>query len=82
VYQYATGYAAATALSRNIREGGTQEVKRYLEFLESGKSDYPVILLRRAGVDMTSSEPVKEVAALFEKTLENLEGILRESTES
>ena len=81
VYQYATGYAAATAISRNITEGSRREVKRYLEFLESGKSDYPVKLLRQAGVDMTSSEPVKEVASLFEKTLKELERLLQENQE-
>lgn len=79
VYQYATGYAAATSLSGNITGGGQGAVRRYMEFLGSGKSDYPVELLRRAGVDMTSTGPVEAVATLFENTLEDLEAALRET---
>jgi len=76
VYQYATGYAAATALAAGIVKEGNPAVERYIGFLESGKSDYPVTLLKRAGVDMTSPEPVEAVATLFEATLEELEKIL------
>ena len=77
VYQYATGLAAAIALARGIREEGQPAIDRYLQFLASGGSDYPIELLRRAGVDMTTPEPVRaaleefarrtdEAAALFE----------------
>jgi oligoendopeptidase F len=64
VYQYATGLAAAIALARAIREEGAPAVERYLAFLASGGSDYSIELLRRAGVDMTTPEPVR--AALDE----------------
>jgi oligoendopeptidase F len=64
VYQYATGLAAAIALARAIREEGGPAIERYLAFLASGGSDYPIELLRRAGVDMTRPEPVR--AALDE----------------
>lgn len=76
VYQYATGYAAATTLSKGISEEGPQAVARFIDFLESGKSDYPVTLLKRTGVDMTSPEPVETVATLFEATLQELEKML------
>ncbi len=65
VFQYATGLAAAIALARAIREEGGPAVERYLAFLGSGGSDYPIALLRRAGVDMTSPEPVRAALAEF-----------------
>jgi oligoendopeptidase F len=79
VYQYATGYAAATALAEDIVKEGDPAVERYIGFLESGKSDYPVQLLKRAGVDMTSPDPVEAVASLFGSTMEELEKMLAES---
>jgi oligoendopeptidase F len=57
VYQYATGFAASTALSRQILSEGAPAVTRYLEFLKSGSSDYPIELLRKAGVDMSAPAP-------------------------
>lgn len=79
VYQYATGYAAATALSSSIAEEGAPAVTRFIAFLESGKSDYPVKLLKNAGVDMTSPEPVEAVASLFESTIKELGKLVSES---
>jgi len=79
VYQYATGYAAATALAEGIVKEGDPAVERYIGFLESGKSDYPVQLLKRAGVDMMSPDPVEAVASLFGSTMEELEKMLPES---
>ncbi|MDQ0298834.1 oligoendopeptidase F [Salibacterium salarium] len=78
VYQYATGYSAAAALSRQILEEGEPAVKRYLEFLQSGSSDYPINLLKQAGVDMTSPAPVQEAMVLFEQTLNEMEQLLAE----
>ncbi|WP_100404839.1 oligoendopeptidase F [Bacillus solitudinis] len=78
VYQYATGYSAAAALSKKILEEGEPAVKRYLEFLKSGSSDYPIEVLKHAGVDMTSSKPIEEAMALFEATLEEMEKLLAE----
>ncbi|WP_026699965.1 oligoendopeptidase F [Salibacterium aidingense] len=78
VYQYATGYSAAAALSRQILEEGKPAVDRYLAFLQSGSSDYPINLLKKAGVDMTSPAPVEEAMGLFEKTLDEMEQLLEE----
>lgn len=60
VYKYATGFTAASALSQQILGEGQPAVDRYLEFLRSGSSDYSLNLLRKAGVDMTSPEPIQE----------------------
>lgn len=76
VYQYATGFSAATALSKQILEEGAPAVERYLEFLKSGSSADSITLLKRAGVDMTSPEPVRQAFAMFEKYLDELEHLL------
>ncbi|OIJ18502.1 oligoendopeptidase F [Anaerobacillus alkalidiazotrophicus] len=76
VYQYATGYSAATALSKQILEEGNSAVTRYIDFLKAGSSDYPIEILKRAGVDMTSSNPIKEALTVFEKTLNEMEQLL------
>ncbi|MFM1655584.1 oligoendopeptidase F [Brevibacillus sp. B_LB10_24] len=73
VYKYATGFSAATSLSRQILEEGQPAVERYLGFLKSGGSDYPLELLKRAGVDMASSEPISEALAVFKELLEQME---------
>ncbi|MFI8705864.1 oligoendopeptidase F [Bacillus sp. NPDC077411] len=79
VYQYATGFSAATALSKQILEEGKPAVERYInEFLQAGSSDYPIEVLKKAGVDMTSSEPVKEAMQVFEEKLNELEALLFE----
>ncbi|MCT8140389.1 oligoendopeptidase F [Anaerobacillus sp. CMMVII] len=78
VYQYATGYSAATALSKQILEEGEPAVARYLDFLKAGSSDYPIEVLKRAGVDMTSADPIKDALAVFEKTLNEMEELLFE----
>ena len=76
VYQYATGISAATALSKQILEEGQPAVDRYLEFLKSGSSDYPIEVLKKAGVDMTKAEPVREALKVFEEKLNELESLL------
>lgn len=76
VYQYATGYSAATALSRQILEEGQPAVSRYLDFLKAGSSDYPIEVLKKAGVDMTSPEPVENACKAFEQALNEMEQIL------
>lgn len=73
VYKYATGFAAAAALSKQILEEGTPAVERYLGFLRSGGSDYSIELLKQAGVDITTSEPVHQALEVFEATLNELE---------
>ncbi|MBD1383067.1 oligoendopeptidase F [Metabacillus arenae] len=76
VYQYATGFSAATALSKQILEEGQPAVDRYLEFLKSGSSDYPIEVLKKAGVDMTSAEPIEEALKVFEEKLTEMEQLL------
>lgn len=77
VFQYATGFSAATALSKKILEEGEPAVERYInEFLKAGSSDYPIEVLKKAGVDMTSSEPVEEACKVFAQKLEELEALL------
>ncbi|MED1202524.1 oligoendopeptidase F [Heyndrickxia acidicola] len=76
VYQYATGFSAATALSKQILEEGETAVKRYVGFLSAGSSDYPIEVLKKAGVDMTSSEPIEEACKVFEEKLGELETLL------
>lgn len=76
VYQYSTGYSAAAALSQQILNEGKPAVERYLEFLKSGSSDYPIEVLKKAGVDMTSPKPIEEACKLFEKTLSEMEKML------
>ncbi|MGM0921828.1 MAG: oligoendopeptidase F [Bacillota bacterium] len=78
VYQYATGYSAATALSKQILEEGEPAVRRYLEFLKSGSSDYPIEVLKKAGVDMTSPQPIEEALKVFEEKLNEMEQLLSE----
>ncbi|MBM7659747.1 oligoendopeptidase F [Bacillus mesophilus] len=76
VFQYATGFSAATALSKQILEEGQPAVDRYLEFLKAGSSDYPIEVLKKAGVDMTSSEPIKQALQVFEEKLNEMEQLL------
>ena len=78
VFQYATGYSAAMALSRKILSEGEPAVKDYLNFLSGGCSKSPIDLLKDAGVDMTGPEPVNEALALFGQLLEEMEQLMEE----
>ncbi|MFO7262685.1 MAG: oligoendopeptidase F [Bacillota bacterium] len=73
VYKYATGFSAAQAIARHILTEGEPAVNRYLSFLKSGGSDTPINLLKKAGVDMTKPEPVREAMQTFKKLLDELE---------
>ena len=77
VFQYATGYAAAIALSRKILAEGKPAVERYLGFLSGGCSKTPIDLLKGAGVDMTTAEPVKTALSLFGKLLDEMEELMQ-----
>lgn len=77
VYQYATGFSAATALSKQILEEGQPAVERYIEFLKAGSSDYPIEVLKKAGVDMTKTEPIKDALKVFEEKLTEMEELLK-----
>lgn len=77
VYQYATGQSAATALSKQILEEGEPAVERYINnFLKAGCSDFPIEVLKAAGVDMESPEPIALACKVFEEKLEELEKLL------
>jgi oligoendopeptidase F len=76
VYKYATGYSAAIALSEKILSRGADAAKVYVEFLKSGESDYPIALLKKAGVDMGKPEPVREALRTFDSLLEQLEELV------
>ena len=78
VFQYATGYSAAIALSRRILKEGASAVKDYLGFLSGGCSKTPIELLKGAGVDMTSPEPVNQALKLFGELLDEMEVLTRE----
>ena len=77
VFQYATGYAAAIALSRKILAEGKPAVERYLGFLSGGCSKTPIDLLKGAGVDMTTAEPVNTALSLFGKLLDEMEELMQ-----
>jgi len=79
VYQYATSYAAATALSRKILNEGDPAVEAYMNFLKAGSSDYPIEVLQEAGVDMTSPEPILATIATFSSLLDQMEALLKET---
>ena len=76
VFQYATGYSAAIALSRRILAEGEPAVKDYLNFLSGGCSKSPIDLLKGAGVDMTSPEPVAQAMELFGQLLDEMEALV------
>ncbi|PZE20981.1 oligoendopeptidase F [Paenibacillus xerothermodurans] len=73
VYKYATGFSAATSFAKQILEEGQPAVDRYLGFLKSGGSDYSINILKRAGVDMSSPEPIKQAMDVFNGLLEQME---------
>lgn len=76
VYQYATSFAAATALAKQILEEGEPARDRFLEMLHSGSNDYPIELLKKAGIDMTSTQPIYDTIEVFEGLVDELEAAL------
>lgn len=77
VYQYATGYAAATSLAHQILTEKDVAVDRYKGFLKAGSSDFPIEVLKKAGVDMTSKQPVLEALGVFEDKLNEFESLIK-----
>lgn len=73
VYQYATSFAAATALAKMILEEGEPARERFLTMLKSGSNDYPIELLKKAGVDMTTPQPIYDTLTVFERLVSELE---------
>lgn len=76
VYKYATGFSAAISISQQILNEGQPAVERYLKFLKSGGSDYPIELLKIANVDMSTTEPVNNALKLFGSLLDQMEELL------
>lgn len=76
VYQYATSFAASTDLSQRVLAKEDGAVKKYMDMLSSGGSDYPIELLKIAGVDMTTSEPFDKTMAAMNRTMDEIEKIL------
>ena len=76
VYQYATGYSAAVALSAKILKEGKPAVDAYMSFLKGGESKDPIDLLKMAGVDMTTEKPVADALALFGELVTELETLV------
>ena len=76
VYQYATSFTASTALSEKILSGDTASTKKYIEFLSAGGSDYPIEILKKAGVDMTTSEPFDLTIRKMNRVMDEMESIL------
>jgi oligoendopeptidase F len=78
VYQYATGYSAAQSLSHQILTEGQPAVDRYInEFLKKGSSNYPIEILKNAGVDMTTPEPIEQACEVFEQKLDAFEKLMK-----
>lgn len=73
VYKYATGFSAATSFSKQILEEGEPAVERYLGFLKSGGSDFSINILKKAGVDMSSPEPIEQAMSVFEELIGQME---------
>lgn len=76
VFQYATGFAASEALAAKVKTGGQQAVEKYLNFLKAGSSDYPINVLKSAGVDMNSLEPILAVTGKMQSLLDELEKLI------
>jgi oligoendopeptidase F len=77
VYKYATGFSAATSFSKQILEEGAPAVDRYLGFLKSGGSDFSINILKKAGVDMSSPEPIEQAMSVFEELIGQMEQLTK-----
>ena len=78
VYQYATGYAAATTLADKILTEGEVAVERYKDYLKAGRSEDPIDVLKKAGVDMTTKDPIYKALDVFDAKLDEFEKLLAE----
>jgi len=76
VYQYATGFAASEVLAKKVKNEGAKAVEKYLNFLKAGSSDYSINILKSAGVDMNSPEPVQAVSDRMNQVLNEMENLL------
>lgn len=76
VYQYATGFAASEALAAKVKLEGEPAVKKYMDFLKAGSSDYPINILKNAGVDMNSPEPILAVTKKMSQIIDEIENLI------
>ena len=76
VYQYSTGFAAASALAEKIVHGSQEDRDRYIDYLKAGKSDYPLNIMRKAGVDMEKEGYLNDAFAVFERRLDEFEALV------
>lgn len=76
VYQYATGFAASEALAAKVKLEGEPSVKKYMDFLKAGSSDYPINILKNAGVDMNSPEPILAVTKKMSQIIDEIENLI------
>ena len=76
VYQYSTGSAAASALAEKIVHGSQEDRDRYIDYLKAGKSDYPLNVMRKAGVDMEKEDYLNDAFAVFERRLNEFEALV------
>lgn len=76
VYQYSTGFSAASALAKKILDQEPQALENYLTYLKSGNSDYPIEVMKKAGVDMTQASYIEDAMKVFEQRLDELEALV------
>lgn len=77
VFQYATGFAAASSLAEKIMHGTVKDKENYLNYLSAGNSDYPLEIMKKAGIDMTKADYLNDAFDLFEKRLSELENLIK-----
>ncbi|MBW9322231.1 oligoendopeptidase F [Enterococcus casseliflavus] len=78
VYQYSTGFSAASALAKKILAGEADALTNYLNYLKAGRSDYPIEVMKKAGVDMTKADYIEDAMKVFEQRLNELEALVKE----
>ncbi len=76
VFQYATGFSAAVSLSEQILNEGQPAVDRYLNFLSAGRSEYPLDIMKKAGADMRSGQPVRDALKKFSERVDEMSTLL------
>ncbi len=77
VYKYATSYCASVALARQVLTGDPKALQDYLGFLKAGSSDYPIDILKKAGVDMSTPKPIEETMKLFGELVDEMDALLK-----
>lgn len=76
VYQYSTSFTASISLAEKVMSGDQNALKNYMKFLSAGDSDYPIEILKNAGVDMTTSDLFEKTTAAMNKVMDEIEKIL------